>query len=113
MDCLFCKIANGQIPANIVYRDDLVMAFDDINPQAPHHKLLIPLKHIATINDLHEEDDELMGYMIQSATMLAKQLNIAQEGYRLVLNCNAAAGQTVFHVHVHILGGRQLSWPPG
>jgi histidine triad (HIT) family protein len=113
MDCLFCKIAAGQIPANIIYRDDTVVAFDDINPQAPHHKIIIPQKHIATINDLHDEDSELIGDMVQSAAMLAKKLNIADDGYRLVFNCNAGAGQSVFHIHIHLLGGRRMAWPPG
>ena len=113
MDCLFCKIANGEIPAKIVYRDDLIMIFDDINPQAPHHKLIVPLQHIATLNDLHGEDDELLGHMVQSAAMVAKELGIAEDGYRVVFNCNAGAGQSVFHIHAHLLGGRRMSWPPG
>lgn len=113
MDCLFCKIAKGEIPAKIVYRDDLVVIFDDINPQAPTHKLIIPIEHIATLNDLHGENDELVGHMVQSAAMLAKELGIAEDGYRVVFNCNAGAGQSVFHIHAHILGGRRLSWPPG
>ena len=113
MDCLFCKIAKGEIPAQILYKDDLVAAFDDINPQAPIHKVLIPLKHIATLNDLHDEDSDLIGHMVQSAAMLAKQLNIANNGYRIVLNCNAHAGQSVFHIHLHLLGGRRMQWPPG
>jgi histidine triad (HIT) family protein len=113
MTCLFCKIINGEIPAKIIYRDDLVVAFDDINPQAPHHKLIVPQKHVATLNDLHDENNELVGYMVQTAAKLAKQLNIAEDGYRVVMNCNAGAGQTVFHIHLHLLGGRQLTWPPG
>lgn len=113
MDCLFCKIVKGDIPANILYRDDQVVVFDDINPQAPHHKVIIPLKHIATINDLSGEDSELVGHMVQSAAKLAKQLNIAEDGYRLVFNCNPGAGQSVFHIHLHMLGGRKLKWPPG
>lgn len=113
MDCLFCKIAKGQIPSNIIYRDDQVVAFDDINPQAPQHKIIIPLKHIATLNDLNDEDSELMGHIMQTAAMLAKQLNIADEGYRVVVNCNAGAGQSVFHLHAHLIGGRRLTWPPG
>ena len=113
MDCLFCKIASGDIPVKVVYQDDLIMAFDDINPQAPVHKIIIPKKHIATANDLKKEDTELMGYMIQSAAMLAKQLEIAEDGYRVVLNCNANGGQSVFHIHLHLLGGRRLAWPPG
>jgi histidine triad (HIT) family protein len=113
MDCLFCKLASGSIPANIIYRDELVMAFDDINPQAPQHKLIIPLKHIATLNELLPEDNALVGHMVQTAKTLAKELNIADEGYRLVMNCNAHAGQTVFHIHAHLLGGRHMTWPPG
>lgn len=113
MDCLFCKIAQGAIPANIIYRDDHILAFDDINPQAPHHKLIIPQKHIATLNEIHDEDGELIGHMVKSAAMLAKQLNIADDGYRIVFNCNPGAGQTVFHIHLHLLGGRQFNWPPG
>lgn len=113
MECLFCKIANGEIPAKIIYRDDAVIAFDDINPQAPHHKIIIPQKHIATLNDLHDEDSELVGQLVQSAAKIAKQLDIAEEGYRLVFNCNPGAGQSVFHIHIHLLGGRRLTWPPG
>jgi len=113
MDCLFCKVVSGEIPAKVIYRDDLVIAFDDINPQAPQHKLIIPHKHIATLNDLRSEDNELIGHMIQTAKMLAKQYNLSEDGYRLVLNCNAGAGQTVFHIHIHLLGGRQMLWPPG
>lgn len=113
MDCLFCKIANREIPATIVYRDDLIVAFDDLNPQAPQHKLIIPQKHVATLNDLHDEDSDLVGYMVQTAAMLAKQLNIADDGYRVVLNCNSGAGQSVFHIHLHLLGGRRMTWPPG
>lgn len=113
MDCLFCKIAAGQIPAKIIYRDDQVIAFDDINPQAPHHKLIIPLKHIPTINDLAVEDNALIGHMLQTAKKLAKEFGIHEEGYRVVMNCNSGAGQTVFHIHAHLLGGRQMTWPPG
>jgi len=113
MECLFCKIVTGELPAKITYQDDLVIAFDDINPQAPQHKLIIPQKHIATLNDLQHEDNELIGHMVQTAKMLAKNLNLADDGYRIVMNCNAGAGQTVFHVHLHLLGGRQFIWPPG
>lgn len=113
MDCLFCKIANGQIPAKVVYRDDHLVAFEDINPQAPVHLLIIPQKHIATLNDTHDEDCEVLGRMVQAASKLAKQLNIADDGYRIVNNCNRGAGQTVFHIHLHLLGGRALTWPPG
>lgn len=113
MDCLFCKIVKGDIPAKISYRDDLVVAFDDINPQAPVHKLIIPEKHIGTLNELIPADNQLIGHMIHTGKMLAKELNIFEEGYRLVMNCNAGAGQTVFHIHMHLLGGRRMNWPPG
>lgn len=113
MDCLFCRIAKDEVPANIFYRDDLVLAFEDISPQAPHHILIIPHKHISTINDIHPEDNELIGHMVQTAKMLAKKLNIADEGYRITMNCNPGAGQTVFHIHLHLLGGRRFNWPPG
>lgn len=113
MDCLFCKIIKGEVPAKIVYRDDVVAAFEDINPQAPHHKLIVPNKHIATLNDLHPGDNELVGHMVQTAMMLAKKHNLAEDGYRVVMNCNAGAGQTVFHIHLHLLGGRRFDWPPG
>lgn len=113
MACLFCKIANGEIPANMVYQDDKVVAFDDIYPQAPQHKIITPRKHIETLNDLQAEDSLLVGHMVQIAAKLAKELNIAEPGYRLVINCNAAGGQTVFHIHLHLLGGKQMTWPPG
>lgn len=113
MDCLFCKIASGNIPAKLVYEDDWVVAFDDINPQAPQHKIIIPRKHITTLNETLEEDKNLLGHMVQSAMKLANQLNIADDGYRLVMNCNTNGGQTVFHIHMHLLGGRQMTWPPG
>ncbi len=113
MDCLFCKIIHNQIPANISYRDSQLVAFDDINPQSPHHKLIVPIKHIVTLNALQPEDKELMGSLVLVASKLADELKIAEEGYRLVINCNSGAGQTVFHIHAHLLGGRQLGWPPG
>lgn len=113
MDCLFCKIATGAVPAEIVYQDDQVVAFNDINPHAPHHKLIISRKHIATLNEVDESDTVLLGHMIQTAKKLANDNNIAEEGYRLVMNCNPGAGQTVFHIHLHLLGGRRLIWPPG
>ncbi len=113
MDCLFCKIIKGEIPAKLIYQDDKVVAIDDINPQAPHHKLIMPKKHIATLNDLATADNELIGHMVQVAKKLAKDFNIAEEGYRVVMNCNAGAGQSVFHIHMHFLGGRPMMWPPG
>lgn len=113
MDCLFCKIAQGEIPAKILYQDEKVVVFEDINPQAPHHKIIIPRKHIATLNDLEASDAALVGEMVQSAAELAKELGMAEKGYRLVMNCNDAGGQTVFHIHLHLLGGRSMTWPPG
>ncbi|MCH7742151.1 MAG: histidine triad nucleotide-binding protein [Proteobacteria bacterium] len=108
-DCLFCKIISKDIPADIVYEDDKVLAFRDINPQAPIHILIIPHKHISTINDATTDDQELLGYMILTAARIAKDNGVAESGYRLVVNCNAQGGQTVFHVHLHILAGRQLT----
>lgn len=113
MDCLFCKIIKKEIPAEIIYEDDQVIAFNDINPQAPHHLLIIPRKHIPTLNDLTPDDTAVTGHIIQTAKYLAKQLNIAKQGYRFLFNCNRGAGQTVFHIHGHLLGGRPLLWPPG
>lgn len=113
MDCLFCKIASGEVPANIIYQDDTVVAFDDIGPQAPQHKIIIPRKHIATLNDISNADTLLMGHLMQTAVSLAKSLDMAEQGYRVVMNCNSGGGQTVFHIHMHLLGGRQMVWPPG
>ena len=113
MDCLFCKIINGDIPADIVYQDDDVLGFKDVNPQAPQHILFIPKKHIATANDIDPEDAELIGKLYLAAQQVAKENNFAEQGYRLVMNCNEGAGQTVFHIHLHVMAGRALSWPPG
>lgn len=113
MDCLFCKIVNHEINADIIYEDDEVIAFHDINPQAPIHILVIPKKHIATINDLEEEDIPLAGKIIYTAKKIAHKLGIAEDGYRILFNCNKQGGQHVFHIHLHILGGRQMLWPPG
>lgn len=113
MDCLFCKIIHQDIPAKVVYRDDFVVAFEDINPKAPHHILLVPIKHIATLNDLHDEDEMVLGHLIHVASKLAKQLGVADDGYRLVFNCNEDGGQEIFHIHLHLLAGRALTWPPG
>lgn len=112
-DCLFCKIAAGEIPADVVFESDHALAFRDINPQAPTHILIIPRKHIATINDLQVEDASIIGKLFLAAQQIAADEGIADEGYRTVMNCNKGAGQTVFHVHLHLLGGRQLGWPPG
>jgi len=112
-DCLFCKIVSGDIQGDIVHQDDEILAFLDINPQAPTHILIIPKKHIATVNDLAEEDQQLIGKLFSDAKALAKQEGLSERGYRLVMNCNADAGQTVFHIHLHLLGGRTMKWPPG
>lgn len=114
-DCIFCKIIQGEIPAKLVYEDDSVVAFPDIHPKAPHHLLIIPRRHIATLNDLNESEGNtmLVGHLMQVAKKLARQLNIAQEGYRVLMNCNAGGGQAVFHIHLHLLGGRLMHWPPG
>ncbi|MCG8069616.1 MAG: histidine triad nucleotide-binding protein [Candidatus Thiodiazotropha taylori] len=112
-DCLFCKFVSGEISPQTVYEDDDVLAFRDINPQAPCHVLIIPKKHISTLNDLTEEDAELVGKLYLAATKVAKQEGIDEAGYRTVMNCNEQAGQTVFHIHLHLLGGRRMNWPPG
>jgi histidine triad (HIT) family protein len=112
-DCIFCKIINKQIPATIIYEDDFVIAFDDIAPKAPIHKIIIPREHIKTINDLEPKHNELIGHMMQVAKKLAKQYGIEESGYRVLTNCNRDGGQMVFHLHMHLLGGRSLTWPPG
>jgi histidine triad (HIT) family protein len=112
-DCLFCKIAAGEIPASIVHQDEDVVAFDDINPQAPTHVVIIPRLHVATVNDLETEHEALYGKLATVAKQIAADRGCAESGYRLVMNCNAAAGQTVWHIHLHLLGGRGLGWPPG
>ena len=111
--CLFCRIAAGEIPANILYSDEDVLAFRDINPQAPLHALVIPRKHIATINDLQADDAALVGKLFLAAKQVAKEAGYAEDGYRVVMTCGLDAGQTVFHIHLHVLAGRALSWPPG
>lgn len=112
-DCLFCRIAAGDIDADKILETDDVVAFRDINPQAPTHALIVPRKHIATINDLDEEDARLVGQLFMAARDIAAQEGFAEPGYRVTMNCNPAAGQTVFHIHLHLLGGREFSWPPG
>ena len=112
MDCLFCKIVAGDIPADIVYESETCLAFRDINPQAPTHVLVIPRKHIATINDIAAEDEGLVGSLYTAAREIAAAEGIADDGYRTVMNCNESAGQSVFHIHLHVLGGRQMGWPP-
>jgi histidine triad (HIT) family protein len=113
MSCLFCRIVAGEIPATKVYEDDDLMAFNDINPQAPMHVLVIPKTHVATVNELDRGHDALVGAMVRRAAAIAAEHGYAERGYRTVLNCNAEAGQTVFHLHLHVLGGRPLAWPPG
>lgn len=112
-DTIFGKIAAGEIPADIVYEDADLVAFRDLSPQAPTHILIIPRKPIPTLNDLEQADAELVGKLILAAAKVAKQVGIADDGYRVVVNCNSAGGQTVFHLHLHLLGGRPLQWPPG
>ena len=112
-DCLFCKIAKGEIPGDIVYEDDEVIGFRDVNPQAPHHILFIPREHIATLNDLDDKHASLAGKLVLAARQVARELGVAEEGYRQVMNCNDAGGQSVYHIHLHLLAGRQMGWPPG
>ncbi len=112
-DCLFCKIAQREIPSEIVYEDDRVVAFKDIAPQAPVHLLIIPRRHIATLADIRPEDAELIGHMHVVATQLAEQHRVAESGYRAVINCREDGQQSVFHLHLHLLGGRKMTWPPG
>lgn len=113
MDCLFCKIIDGQIPSQRVYEDDSMVAFRDVNPQAPTHVLLVPRRHIATLNDIGPEDAPLIGELLLRAKLIAEAEGIAADGYRTVFNCNRNAGQTVYHIHLHLIGGRVLHWPPG
>jgi histidine triad (HIT) family protein len=112
-ECLFCRIIAGEIPGNFVHKDERVVAFNDINPQAPMHVLIVPRRHIPTINDLTPDADALVGEMTRLAAAIAKDHGHADQGYRTIFNCNAGAGQTVFHIHMHVLGGRRFSWPPG
>lgn len=113
MDCLFCKIIKGEIPSTKVYEDELVYAFRDIEPQAPVHILIIPKEHIASANDLNEENASVVGHVFAVAAKIAKAEGIAESGYRIVNNCGEDGGQTVKHLHFHMLGGRSLAWPPG
>ena len=113
MSCLFCRIIAGEIPASKVYEDDHVFAFNDINPQAPMHVLVVSREHIETLNALSPAHDALAGEMVRRGAAIAAERGYAASGYRAVFNCNAAAGQTVFHIHLHVLGGRNLAWPPG
>lgn len=113
MDCLFCKIAQGKIPAQVVYEDQDIMVFKDIAPQAPIHLLIIPKTHLDTINDVDDEHAVLLGRLILTARQMAKETGCSETGYRLLFNVNKHGGQAVYHIHLHLLGGRQLDWPPG
>jgi histidine triad (HIT) family protein len=112
-DCLFCKIAAGEIPADVVYQDEHVVAFRDISPKAPTHVLLIPRRHVASAKELGAQDGEMLGRLFSVAAQIARDAGVAESGYRLVTNVGSDAGQSVFHLHFHLLGGRSLSWPPG
>ena len=113
MSCLFCKIACAEIKTNYLFENKYVVAFRDIHPQAPEHILIIPRQHIATLNDLDTSNSHLLGEMVLAARTLAAEMNFAESGYRIVMNCNDDGGQTVYHLHLHLLGGRSLGWPPG
>ncbi|MDX1567014.1 MAG: histidine triad nucleotide-binding protein [Longimicrobiales bacterium] len=112
-DCLFCRIIEGSMDADVVHEDEDVLAFRDINPQAPTHILVIPRKHIASVNELEDDDATLVGKLYLAARDLAREEGIAENGYRLVMNTREGAGQSVFHIHLHLLGGRSFRWPPG
>jgi histidine triad (HIT) family protein len=112
-ECLFCKIINREIPGAIVYEDERVLAFNDINPRAPTHVLVVPKRHITSLNDLSVEDDQLVGELVRRAAAIAKERGLSDGGFRTVFNTNRDAGQTVFHIHLHLLGGRSMAWPPG
>lgn len=113
MDCLFCKIASGELKSKVVFEDSEIIVFQDIKPQAPVHFLIIPKQHIATINDTDSKDEQLLGRMILTAKKVAKAEKLSDAGYRLIFNVNSGGGQEVFHIHLHLLGGRQMTWPPG
>jgi histidine triad (HIT) family protein len=112
-DCLFCRIVAGEIPATLIHKDEHLVAFKDINPQAPMHVLIVPRRHVSSLNELQDTDDGLVGEMVRRAAAIAREHGHADRGYRTVFNCNEDAGQTVFHIHLHVLGGRSLTWPPG
>lgn len=113
MDCLFCKIVHGDIPASLVFESEDLLAFRDIQPQAPTHILIIPKKHIATVNDITDSEEQLVGRMVLAAKAIAQDEGLEKAGYRLVFNVNSGGGQAVYHIHLHLLGGRQMTWPPG
>ncbi len=113
MACIFCQIVEGKIPAKTVASDERLLAFHDVNPQAPTHVLVIPRRHVTSLTDLQPGDDDLVGAMVRSARDIAKELGLAERGFRLVFNCGDDAGYSVYHIHLHLLGGRPLGWPPG
>jgi histidine triad (HIT) family protein len=112
-DCLFCKMVERTVPAKIVYEDDQTLAFDDINPQAPVHTLIIPKKHVVAVQDCSAQDQGLLAHLLVTCTKVAKQKGLSECGYRIVANTGRDSGQTVFHLHLHVLGGRHMTWPPG
>lgn len=112
-DCLFCKIVNKEIPAELIFEDDRIVAFNDINPQAPIHILIIPKEHFDSLNDVPEEKNDIFGHILARARQIAQNLGIQERGYRIVLNTARDSGQEVFHIHFHMLGGRRMTWPPG
>lgn len=111
--CLFCQIIAGELPANVVYQDDRVIAFTDVNPQAPTHVLVVPREHLESLNDVSQSDETLLGHMGRTAARVANQFGIAEQGYRTVINTGTESGQSVPHLHLHVLGGRPMAWPPG
>lgn len=113
MACIFCKIATGEIPANVVHEESEILAFRDLTPQAPAHILIIPKRHIATIDETDDNDESLLGKMVLTAKKIAKAEGLTEKGYRLIFNVNSGGGQQVYHIHLHLLGGRQMTWPPG
>ena len=112
-DCLFCKIRDGKIQSKKVFEDEQVFAFEDIYPQAPTHILVVPKQHIPTVNDVNESNKAVIGHMAYVASLIARERGLSENGYRLIINTNADAGQTVFHIHLHVMGGRPFQWPPG
>ncbi len=113
MNCLFCSIIEKKFPSKVVYEDKSVFAFEDVNPQAPIHILVVPKKHISTVLETKPEDNELIGHLFQVANKIARDKGVAEKGFRLVINCNREAGQTIYHTHLHLLAGRPMHWPPG
>lgn len=113
MDCLFCRIIAGEIPADVVHQDDVAVAFRDINPQAPTHILVIPREHIESLDEATQREERILGHLLRVAARVANQEGLSESGYRTVINTGAGAGQSVFHLHLHVLGGRQMNWPPG